>query len=230
MKPQLKVNSPQARDLAYALHPYTNARAHEERGPIIIDRGEGIHVYDEQGNGIHRGARRTVERRRRLRRGAARRRRPPSRCASCSYYHSFSHKANKPSIDLAEKLVADDAGAARARVLRQFRLGGERHRRQDGLVLQQRDRPAAEEEDHLAHPRLSRHHRRLGQPDRAALEPPRLRPADRRHPAHGLPALLPLRPRRARARRSSRAASPVSSSSSSCRRAPTRSPPSSASR
>ena len=32
------------------------------------------------------------------------------------YYHSFSHKANTPSIDLAERLVGDDAADACARV------------------------------------------------------------------------------------------------------------------
>ena len=44
MKIQLNLNSPNARDLAYALHPYTNARAHEARGATIIDRGRGIYV------------------------------------------------------------------------------------------------------------------------------------------------------------------------------------------
>ncbi len=43
-------NSIQARDVEYVLHPVTNARKHEEIGPIVIDRGEGIYVYDDQGN------------------------------------------------------------------------------------------------------------------------------------------------------------------------------------
>ena len=42
-------NSIEGRDIAYHLHSYTNARRHEERGPIIIERGEGIHVCDNDG-------------------------------------------------------------------------------------------------------------------------------------------------------------------------------------
>jgi len=37
------------RDISYHLHPYTNAVKHEEVGPRIIDRGEGIYVFDDQG-------------------------------------------------------------------------------------------------------------------------------------------------------------------------------------
>ncbi len=105
MKPQLKVNSPQARDIAYALHPYTNARLHEEHGPVIIERAEGIRVYDTEGReyiealaalwsvGVGYGEERlvqvAVEQMRKL-----------------PYYHTFSGKAHQPSIDLAEMLVA----------------------------------------------------------------------------------------------------------------------------
>jgi 4-aminobutyrate---pyruvate transaminase len=104
MKAQFNLNSPTARDLAFALHPYTNARAHEDRGATIIERGEGIYVYDDQGNeyiealaglwsvavgyGEERLVAAATEQMRRL-----------------PYYHSFSHKANTPSIDLAQKLV-----------------------------------------------------------------------------------------------------------------------------
>src|SRR3546814_18987624 len=42
-------NSPAARDVAYFLHPYTNAKAHEQNGPMIIERGEGVYVYDDAG-------------------------------------------------------------------------------------------------------------------------------------------------------------------------------------
>ncbi len=38
-------NSLEARDVAYVLHPYTNAAVHAAEGPLVIDRGEGIHVY-----------------------------------------------------------------------------------------------------------------------------------------------------------------------------------------
>lgn len=97
-------NSPHARDKAYALHPYTNARAHERLGPTIIDSGKGIYVRDDRGNeyieglaglwsvAVGFGEERLVEA------AAKQMRRLP-------YYHSFSHKANNPAIDLAEKVA-----------------------------------------------------------------------------------------------------------------------------
>lgn len=36
-------------DKRQSLHPYTNLRRHEERGPVIMARCGGIHVYDVQG-------------------------------------------------------------------------------------------------------------------------------------------------------------------------------------
>jgi len=97
-------NSPDARDRTCALHPYTNARAHEKRGPIIIDCGKGIHVVDDQGNryfealaglwsvAIGYGEERVVAA------AAEQMRRVP-------YCHSFL-KANNLSIDIAERLGA----------------------------------------------------------------------------------------------------------------------------
>jgi 4-aminobutyrate--pyruvate transaminase len=38
-----------ARDIAYHMHPFTNARRLESEGPFVITRGNGIHIYDEQG-------------------------------------------------------------------------------------------------------------------------------------------------------------------------------------
>jgi 4-aminobutyrate--pyruvate transaminase len=98
-------NSISARDVEYVLHPVTNARKHEEIGPIVIDRGEGVYVYDDQGNryleamaglwsvAVGFGEKRLVE--------AASR-----QMARLPYYHTFSHKTNEPSVLLAEKLVA----------------------------------------------------------------------------------------------------------------------------
>ena len=42
-------NSAASRDKAYYLHPYTNLKTHEDVGPLVIERGEGVHVYDESG-------------------------------------------------------------------------------------------------------------------------------------------------------------------------------------
>jgi len=97
-------NSLAQADIATALHPYTNARRHEERGPLVISRGEGIHVYDEAGKqyieglsglwsvGVGFSEPRLVE--------AAHK-----QMQALPYYHSFAHKAHEPSIRLAEKLI-----------------------------------------------------------------------------------------------------------------------------
>jgi len=38
-----------ARDIAYHMHPFTNARRLESEGPFVITRGNGIRIYDEEG-------------------------------------------------------------------------------------------------------------------------------------------------------------------------------------
>ncbi|TIL24850.1 MAG: aspartate aminotransferase family protein, partial [Mesorhizobium sp.] len=43
-------NSPEARDISYHMHSYTNARKHEEAGPLVIEKGDGIYVEDLAGN------------------------------------------------------------------------------------------------------------------------------------------------------------------------------------
>ncbi|SDE81602.1 aspartate aminotransferase family protein [Limimaricola pyoseonensis] len=97
-------NSLGAADIATALHPYTNARRHEEKGPLVITRGEGIRVYDEAGKpyiealaglwsvAVGFSESRLVE--------AAH-----NQMQALPYYHSFAHKAHEPSIRLGEKLV-----------------------------------------------------------------------------------------------------------------------------
>jgi 4-aminobutyrate--pyruvate transaminase len=42
-------NSLGARDVAYHLHPYTNAVKHEAEGPLVLTHGKGVYVYDENG-------------------------------------------------------------------------------------------------------------------------------------------------------------------------------------
>jgi 4-aminobutyrate--pyruvate transaminase len=97
-------NSPEARDVRYHLHGYTNAKAHAETGPLVIDRAEGIHVFDVAGNryieamsGLWCVALGFSETR--LVAAAAR------QMERLPYYHSFTHKSHGPLIDLAEKLV-----------------------------------------------------------------------------------------------------------------------------
>lgn len=108
----IRPNSPAARDVAYSLHPYTNARKHEERGPMIIERGKGVYVYDDQGKeyleglsglwsvAVGFGEDRLVE--------AA-----TKQMRKLPYYHTFAHKSHDPSIDLAEKLAAMAPGKLR---------------------------------------------------------------------------------------------------------------------
>jgi 4-aminobutyrate--pyruvate transaminase len=97
-------NSVAGRDVAYYFHPATNARRHETIGPMIIERGEGVRVYDDQGKdyieglaglwsvavgfGEERLAKAAYEQMRKL-----------------PYYHSFSHKSHPAAIALAERLV-----------------------------------------------------------------------------------------------------------------------------
>ncbi|KAB0680786.1 aspartate aminotransferase family protein [Aureimonas leprariae] len=97
-------NSMQARDVEYLLHAVTNARRHEERGPIVIERGQGIRVFDDEGReyiegmaglwsvAVGFGEKRLAD--------AAYR-----QLQKLPYYHSFSHKSNEPAILLAERLV-----------------------------------------------------------------------------------------------------------------------------
>ena len=97
-------NSLAARDLAYSLHPYTNLAAHEERGPFVITRGEGIYVYDDQDNqyieglaglwctGLGFSQKRLVD--------AAK-----AQLDVLPFSHSFTHRATIPVIELSEKLI-----------------------------------------------------------------------------------------------------------------------------
>jgi len=97
-------NSAAARDVAYSIHPYTNLRRHRDTGPLVITRGEGVYVYDEDGKdyieglaglwctALGFGENRLVEA------ATAAMHQLPS-------YHSFGGKAALPTIDLAERLI-----------------------------------------------------------------------------------------------------------------------------
>ncbi|EIE50896.1 aminotransferase [Salipiger aestuarii] len=97
-------NSLHASDIAHSMHPYTNMRAHEEKGPMIITRGDGARVFDDQGKeyiealaGLWSVAVGFSETR--LADAAY------EQLKKLPYYHSFAHKAHEPSIRLAEKLA-----------------------------------------------------------------------------------------------------------------------------
>ena len=97
-------NSPAARDIAYHLHPYTNARHHEAVGPFIVSRGKGVYVYDDQGQEYIEGLASLWSAslgfsEERLVRVAA------EQMAKLPTYHNFAHKTAEPVIELAERLV-----------------------------------------------------------------------------------------------------------------------------
>ena len=92
------------KDVQHQLHPYTDARLHQEVGPLIIDRGEGVYVYDDRGkryieamSGLWSVAL-GFSNERLIKAAEQQLRKLP-------FYHIFTHKAHAPSIELAEKLV-----------------------------------------------------------------------------------------------------------------------------
>lgn len=97
-------NSPHARDVAFHFHPTTNARKHEEVGPLLIGRGSGIHIYDDDGKQYIEGVAGLWSvavgfGEERLVKAAA------DQMRKLSYYHTFNHKSHSPAINLAERLV-----------------------------------------------------------------------------------------------------------------------------
>lgn len=97
-------NSLEARDTAFQLHSYANARRQEETGALVIEKGEGIYVEDISGKryiegmaglwsvAVGFGEKRLVD--------AATR-----QMEKLPYYHTFTYKTHGPSIELAEKLI-----------------------------------------------------------------------------------------------------------------------------
>ncbi len=97
-------NSPHARDIASHLHPYTNLAIHPEVGPHILQRGEGIYVYDDEGKKFIEGmsglwcASLGFSEKRLV--AAA-----TKQMETLPFYHNFAHKAVEPAIELADYLV-----------------------------------------------------------------------------------------------------------------------------
>jgi len=97
-------NSLANRDIENFLHPYTNLAAHQETGPLVITKGDGVYVYDEAGNKYIEGLaglwctalgfdnKRLVE--------AA-----TKAMEQLPFYHSFGSKSHPTAIDLAERLI-----------------------------------------------------------------------------------------------------------------------------
>jgi 4-aminobutyrate--pyruvate transaminase len=97
-------NSNAVRDIANVLHPYTDHRAHALAGPLVISRGEGVRVFDDQGKeyieamaglwcaSLGFDNKRLVD--------AA-----YKQMQKLPFYHGFTAKSHEPMIDLAEMLI-----------------------------------------------------------------------------------------------------------------------------
>ncbi len=98
-------DTPEAKDIEFHFHGYTNAKKHLEVGPMIIENGEGIYVFDNEGNryieglsglwsvGVGFKEQRLVD--------AVTR-----QMQKLPFYHNFGHKSHGPAIEFAEQLIS----------------------------------------------------------------------------------------------------------------------------
>ena len=101
----MSMNTPAARrDKSFHLHPSTNLRTVQTEGPLVITRGEGVYVYDDEGRrylegmaGLWCASLGFSERR--LADAAYR------QMCELPFYHSFGGKVPAISTELAERLI-----------------------------------------------------------------------------------------------------------------------------
>jgi len=91
-------------DKDFVLHPYTNLSAHQETDPFIITHGEGIYVWDDQGNKLIEGmaglwCTSLGFNNQRLTDAATR------QMQKLPYSHLFSHRSTEPAIELSRRLI-----------------------------------------------------------------------------------------------------------------------------
>lgn len=94
-----------ARDVEALLHPTTNLLAHRSAGPLVLERAEGVHIYDSSGKryieglaglwctGLGYGNQELVETAR-------------EQMSRLSFTHLFGGRSHEPAIALAEKIKA----------------------------------------------------------------------------------------------------------------------------
>ena len=104
MDPRASNRSTAEHDVDSVLHPYTNLIRHPEVGPLVITRGDGVRVYDDQGRdyieglaglwctSLGWGEERLVE-------AAA------NQMRKLPFYHLFSHKTQDPAVELCRRLL-----------------------------------------------------------------------------------------------------------------------------
>ena len=103
-------NSARDRDIEGHMHPQTDARLHEEVGPMVIQKGDGIYVIDSEGNRFIEGmaglwCASLGFSERRLADAAY------QQSLTLPYQQIFAHRANQPTIDLAQALLAKAPGS-----------------------------------------------------------------------------------------------------------------------
>jgi 4-aminobutyrate--pyruvate transaminase len=97
-------NSNAARDIAHVLHPYTDHKAHQQTGPVVITRGKGVRVWDDQGKEYIEAvaglwcAALGFDNERLVKAATA-------QMAKLPFYHAFTAKSHEPLIDLSEMLI-----------------------------------------------------------------------------------------------------------------------------
>ena len=98
-------NSLHARDIASLVHQQTDLDRHAREGAVMIDRGEGVRVWDTEGReyieamaGLWCASLGFSERR--LADAAH------AQMLKLPYYHTFFGKGHEPSVELAERLLA----------------------------------------------------------------------------------------------------------------------------
>ena len=100
----LRPNSAAARDIASVLHPYTDLEALKESGPVVIERGQGVRVWDDSGTEYLESvaglwsASLGFENERLVQAAVAQMRKLP-------FHHAFTAKSHEPMIQLAEMLL-----------------------------------------------------------------------------------------------------------------------------
>ena len=173
------------RDIETVAHPYTNLAALRETGPLIIERGQGVFVYDSDGKAyiegmaglwctaLGYGNEELVEA------ATAQMRKLP-------FSHLFTGKGHDPAIELAERLK-EIAPVPTSKVFF-CSSGSEANDTQVKLVWYMNNA--------LGRPRkkkiisrlrgLSRRDRRIRVTDGVTQQSSRLRSADRRHSAYRL--------------------------------------------
>lgn len=98
------VNSPFARDIKFQLHPQTDARLHEQTGPSVARKGDGVYVTDTAGNRFLEGmaglwCTSLGFSEKRLADAAYK------QMLELPYIQNFAHRTSEPVIDLAEALL-----------------------------------------------------------------------------------------------------------------------------